>query len=137
LTYTGGDTYCIAWTTTPWTLPSNTALGVGPKIDYTVIKTYNQYTFEKITVILATKLVAKYFPAKNEELTLDAYKSGDKAIPFEIVKELKGAELVGQKYEQLMPYQQPEEGKAFEIISANFVTTEDGTGIVHLSSEFW
>ncbi|MGB1037628.1 MAG: isoleucine--tRNA ligase [Bacteroidia bacterium] len=131
-----GDTYCIAWTTTPWTLPSNTALGIGPKIDYTVIKTFNQYTFEKITVILATNLVGKYFPSKNAELKLDDYNAGDKAIPFEIVKELKGAELVGQKYEQLLPYQQPEDGKAFELIAANFVTTEDGTGIVHLAPSF-
>jgi isoleucyl-tRNA synthetase len=131
-----GDTFCIAWTTTPWTLPSNTALGVGPKIDYSVVKTYNQYTFEKITVLLATKLVNKYFSEKNAALKLEDYKAGDKIIPFEIVKEIKGAALVGQKYEQLMPYQQPEEGRAFEIIAANFVTTEDGTGIVHLAPSF-
>jgi isoleucyl-tRNA synthetase len=131
-----GDVFCIAWTTTPWTLPSNTALGIGPKIDYSVVKTYNQYTFEKITVILASKLVNKYFSSKNAELKLEDYNPGDKAIPFEIIKELKGADLVGQKYEQLMPYQQPEEGKAFEIIAANFVTTEDGTGIVHLAPSF-
>mgnify|MGYP006074609339 FL=1 len=131
-----GDTFCIAWTTTPWTLPSNTALGVGPKIDYCVVKTYNQYTFEKITVLLATKLVDKYFSEKNAALELEDYKAGDKTIPFEIVKEIKGAALVGQKYEQLMPYQQPEEGRAFEIIAANFVTTEDGTGIVHLAPSF-
>ena len=131
-----GDTLCIAWTTTPWTLPSNTALGVGPKIDYSVVKTYNQYTFEKITVLLATKLVDKYFSEKNAVLELEDYKAGDKTIPFEIVKEIKGAALVGQKYEQLMPYQQPEEGRAFEIIAANFVTTEDGTGIVHLAPSF-
>jgi isoleucyl-tRNA synthetase len=131
-----GDTFCLAWTTTPWTLPSNTALGIGPKIDYSVIKTYNQYTFEKTTVILASKLVGKYFPAKNADLKLEDYKNGDKAIPFEIVKEIKGSELVGQQYEQLMPYQQPTDGKAFEIIAANFVTTEDGTGIVHLAPSF-
>ena len=131
-----GDTFCIAWTTTPWTLPSNTALGVGPKIDYSVVKTYNQYTFEKITVLLATKLVDKYFSEKNAALKLEDYKAGDKTIPYEIVKEIKGAALVGQKYEQLMPYQQPEEGRAFEIIAANFVTTEDGTGIVHLAPSF-
>ncbi len=131
-----GDTFCIAWTTTPWTLPSNTALGVGPKIDYSVVKTYNQYTFEKITVLLATKFVDKYFSEKNAALELEDYKAGDKTIPYEIVKEIKGAALVGQKYEQLMPYQQPEEGRAFEIIAANFVTTEDGTGIVHLAPSF-
>ncbi len=131
-----GDTYCIAWTTTPWTLPSNTALGIGPKIDYTVVKTYNPYTFEKITVILASKLVGKYFSPKNENLLLLDYKAGDKVIPFEIIKELKGETLVGQQYEQLLPYKQPEDGKAFEIIAANFVTTEDGTGIVHLAPSF-
>ncbi len=131
-----GDVFCIAWTTTPWTLPSNTALGIGRKIDYSVIKTYNQYTFEKITVVLATKLVGKYFSSKNAELKLEDYNDGDKAIPFDIIKELKGTDLVGQKYEQLMPYQQPEDGKAFEIIAANFVTTEDGTGIVHLAPSF-
>ncbi len=131
-----GDTYCIAWTTTPWTLPSNTALGIGPKIDYSVVKTYNQYTFEKVNVICATKLLNKYFSEKNAELELNNYKPGDKKIPFEIVKEIKGNELVGQRYEQLMPYQQPEDGDAFKIIGANFVTTEDGTGIVHLAPSF-
>ena len=131
-----GETYCIAWTTTPWTLPSNTALGIGPKIDYSIVKTYNQYTYEKITVILASKLVSKYFSAKNAELSLADYKAGDKAIPYEIVKEIKGSELVGMHYEQLMPYQQPEDGRAFELIAANFVTTEDGTGIVHLAPSF-
>lgn len=131
-----GDTYCIAWTTTPWTLPSNTALGIGPKIDYSVVKTYNPYTFDKITVIVASKLVGKYFSQKNADLSLEEYNQGDKKIPFEVVKEVKGAELVGQNYEQLMPYQQPEDGKAFELIAANFVTTEDGTGIVHLAPSF-
>jgi isoleucyl-tRNA synthetase len=131
-----GNTYFIAWTTTPWTLPSNTALGVGPKIDYSIVKTYNQYTFEKITVILATKLISKYFSDKNSELNLADYVEGDKLIPFEIVNELKGSNLVGLKYEQLMPYHQPEDGRAFEVIGANFVTTEDGTGIVHLAPSF-
>jgi isoleucyl-tRNA synthetase len=131
-----GNTFFIAWTTTPWTLPSNTALGVGPKIDYSVVKTYNQYTFEKITVILATKLLSKYFSDKNSELNLADYVAGGKQIPFEIVKELKGIDLVGLKYEQLMPYHQPEDGRAFEVIGANFVTTEDGTGIVHLAPSF-
>ncbi len=136
LDFDWGDTFCLAWTTTPWTLPSNTALGIGPKIDYVAVKTFNPYTHKKITVVLASKLMSKYFPSKNEALALDDYKEGDKAIPFEIVKEFKGAELVGQSYEQLMPYQQPTDGKAFEIIAANFVTTEDGTGIVHLAPSF-
>jgi len=131
-----GDTFCLAWTTTPWTLPSNTALGIGPKIDYSIVKTYNPYTFKRITVILATKLVTKYFSPKNSEIQLSEYSEGDKIIPYEIVKEIKGSELVGHHYHQLMPYQQPTDGKAFEIIGANFVTTEDGTGIVHLAPSF-
>ena len=136
LDHNWGNTFFIAWTTTPWTLPSNTALGVGPKIDYSVVKTYNQYTFEKITVILATKLLSKYFSEKNSELNLADYAAGDKQIPFEIVKGLKGNDLIGLKYKQLMPYHQPEDGRAFEVIGANFVTTEDGTGIVHLAPSF-
>ena len=84
-------------------MPSNTALGIGPKIDYSVIKTYNPYTFKKITVVLATKLVEKYFPSKNKAIELADYHEGDKAIPFEIAKEIKGSELVDQKYHQLMP----------------------------------
>ncbi len=136
LNFNWGDTFCLAWTTTPWTLPSNTALGIGKKIDYSVVKTFNQYTFKKTTVILASKLVDKYFSSKNANLNLEDYNEGDKAIPFQVVKEIKGAELVGQQYEQLMPYRQPTDGKAFEIIAANFVTTEDGTGIVHLAPSF-
>jgi isoleucyl-tRNA synthetase len=134
--YNWGDTYCIAWTTTPWTLPSNTALGIGPKIDYSVVKTYNPYTFDKVTLVLATKLLSKYFKPEQAELKLEDYESGDKKIPYEIVHELKGSELVGARYEQLMPYQQPTDGDAFKLIAADFVTTEDGTGIVHLAPSF-
>ena len=133
--YEWGKTYALAWTTTPWTLPSNTALGIGPKIDYVAVKTFNQYTHEQIVVLLAKALVGKYFPEKNQELELNDYEKGDKAIPYEVIEEFKGSELAGLSYHQLMPYQQPE-GKAFEIIAADFVTTEDGTGIVHLAPSF-
>jgi len=130
-----GKLFCLAWTTTPWTLPSNTALGIGAKIDYVAVETYNAYTHEKITVILAENLVNKYFPEKNAELVMEDYEPGQKGIPFRIVARFKGAEMVGRHYHQLMPYVQPE-GRAFEIIAANFVTTEDGTGIVHLAPSF-
>ena len=130
-----GKVFCLAWTTTPWTLPSNTALGVGKKINYVAVKTYNPYTFKKITVVLAEALLQKYFNPKNAELKLSDYNEGDKNIPFEICASFKGSELAGLKYHQLLPYVQPE-GKAFEIIEADFVTTEDGTGIVHLAPSF-
>lgn len=131
-----GDIFFLAWTTTPWTLPSNTALAVGKNIDYVKVKTYNQYTFEKVTVILAKKLVNSFFPEKNAELKLEDYEAGQKAIPFEIVGKCKGSELEGVRYEQLMPYAQPEEGDAFRVLIGDFVTTEDGTGIVHLAPSF-
>jgi len=130
-----GGVYILAWTTTPWTLPSNTALAVGEKIDYLAVKTFNQYTFKPVTVILAKELVGKWFKAENAAIALADYKAGDKAIPFEVIAEFKGAELVGTKYEQLMPYTQPE-GKTFEVIAGDFVSTEDGTGIVHIAPTF-
>jgi isoleucyl-tRNA synthetase len=130
-----GKLYCLAWTTTPWTLPSNTALGIGAKIDYVAVETFNAYTHEKITVIVAEKLQGKYFSEKSADLDMEAYEAGQKLIPFKVIAHFKGAELVGRSYKQLMPYVQPE-GKAFEIIAANFVTTEDGTGIVHLAPSF-
>ncbi len=133
----------IAWTTTPWTLPSNTALTVGPKIEYVLVDTYNQYTFKPTKVVLAKKLVGKQFGGKNnvqvETLEeLKAYNSGDKKIPFYIVKEFVGKDLVGIKYEQLLDYGCEFENKqdAFRIISGDFVTTEDGTGIVHTAPTF-
>lgn len=137
-----GDVHILAWTTTPWTLPSNTALTVGPKIEYVLVKTFNQYTFEPIQVILAKPLVGKIFSGKykqaEEESQLDAYKPDDKNIPFTIVAECKGADLVGIRYEQLLPwilpYQNPE--NAFRVIAGDFVTTEDGTGIVHTAPTF-
>jgi isoleucyl-tRNA synthetase len=131
----GAESFILAWTTTPWTLPSNTALAVGEKIDYVAVKTFNQYTFKPVTVILAKDLVGKWFKAENAAIALADYKEGDKAIPFEVVAEFKGAELVGTTYEQLMPYSQPE-GRTFEVIAGDFVSTEDGTGIVHIAPTF-
>ncbi|WP_139957060.1 isoleucine--tRNA ligase [Flavicella sediminum] len=137
-----GDVHFIAWTTTPWTLPSNTALTVGPKIDYVAVKSFNQYTFEPITVILAKALVGKQFGKKfsvvENEADLANYKAGDKKIPFIIVDEYKGNDLVGAKFEQLLPYALPYENpeNAFRVIAGDFVTTEDGTGIVHTAPTF-
>ncbi len=136
-----GDVHFLAWTTTPWTLPSNTALTVGPKIDYVLVKTFNQYTFEPINVVLAKALVGKQFAKKYTEGTDEDfanYTSETKVIPYQILAEFKGADLVGIKYEQLLqyalPYQNPE--NAFRVISGDFVTTEDGTGIVHTAPTF-
>ncbi|MFN7045390.1 MAG: isoleucine--tRNA ligase [Flavobacterium sp.] len=137
-----GTVHFLAWTTTPWTLPSNTALTVGPKIDYVLVKTFNQYTFEPVNVILAKNLVGKQFGGKYFVAESDAdftnYKSEDKKIPYQILVEAKGADLVGIRYEQLLPlalpYQNPE--NAFRVISGDFVTTEDGTGIVHTAPTF-
>ena len=131
-----GPTYFLAWTTTPWTLPSNTALAVGKNISYVAIKTFNPYTFEANTVVLAKDLLGKYFPEKNAELKLSDYVAGDKAIPFEILKEFSAKDLKGIRYEQLLPYAQPEDGNAFEVVIGDFVTTEDGTGIVHIAPSF-
>jgi isoleucyl-tRNA synthetase len=137
-----GVIYFLAWTTTPWTLPSNTALTVGNKIDYVLVETYNQYTFEPIKVILAKKLVSYQFSGKfnqvEDKSELSAYNSGDKTIPFYVVKEFKGKDLVGIKYEQLLPYVLPNDNpeNAFRVIAGDFVTTEDGTGIVHTAPTF-
>ncbi|MBB4119342.1 isoleucyl-tRNA synthetase [Mesonia hippocampi] len=137
-----GDIHFIAWTTTPWTLPSNTALTVGPKIDYVWVKTYNQYTFEPITIVLAKNLVKKQFGKKfipvEDVAELQAYKKGDKKIPFYVGDSFLGSTLVGAKYEQLLPFALPAENpeNAFRVISGDFVTTEDGTGIVHTAPTF-
>ena len=130
-----GTPYFIAWTTTPWTLPSNTALCVGPKIDYVAVQSYNGYTGEKITVVLAKALLYTHFNKKAEDIALEDYKPGDKLIPFRVVGEYKGPELVGMEYEQLIPWVNPGEG-AFRVISGDYVTTEDGTGIVHIAPTF-
>ncbi|NQZ44136.1 MAG: isoleucine--tRNA ligase [Flavobacteriaceae bacterium] len=138
----GDGVYLLAWTTTPWTLPSNTALTVGPKIDYVLVKTFNQYTFEPIHVVLAQNLVNKQFSGKyvaaESPEAFTTFKPGDKKIPFEVLTAFKGTDLVGIRYEQLIdyvqPYQNPEH--AFRVISGDFVTTEDGTGIVHTAPTF-
>ena len=127
--------YILAWTTTPWTLPSNCALAVGKHIDYVTVKTYNAYTYKPITVVLAKDLVSKYFSIEDEKLSLNDYRPGDKRIPYCLGETFKGQKLINSAYEQLMPYVQPK-GKAFVIIPADFVTTEDGTGIVHTASIF-
>ena len=130
-----GNPYFLAWTTTPWTLPSNTALAVGPGIDYNVVRTYNPYSGEKITVVLANVLMGSFFSSKAAELPLEEYKKGDKLIPFEIVGRYKGSELTGMHYEQLIPWVNPGEG-AFRVIPGDYVTTDDGTGIVHIAGTF-
>src|SRR6218665_848364 len=137
-----GTVHILAWTTTPWTLPSNTALTVGPKIDYVLVKTFNQYTLEAVNVVLAKNLVGKQFgkgfAASENDEDFTNYKAGDKNIPFKTLAEFKGADLVDIRYEQLLnwalPYQNPE--NAFRVITGDFVTTEDGTGIVHTAPTF-
>ncbi len=137
-----GDIYFLAWTTTPWTLPSNTALTVGPKIDYVLVETYNQYTFRPMNVVLAKSLIGKQFDGKYKQVEakpeLLEFKEEDKKIPFYVVKEFKGKDLVGITYEQLLDFNLQFENKqnAFRVISGDFVTTEDGTGIVHTAPTF-
>jgi isoleucyl-tRNA synthetase len=127
--------YFLAWTTTPWTLPANSALAVGAGIDYVKVKTFNQYTFEPVNVILAKARVASYFNSKATDLKIEDYKSGDKLIPFKVIEEFKGKDLVGMSYDQLMPYV-PLPKPAFSVVVGDFVTTADGTGIVHISKTF-
>src|SRR5690606_27676105 len=134
--------FILAWTTTPWTLPSNTALTVGPKIEYVLVKTFNQYTFRPVTVVLAKNLVSKQFGKSffetDEISNFEKFKEGDKKIPYQILGETTGSELVGIKYDQLLKYALPYQNaeNAFRIISGDFVTTEDGTGIVHTAPTF-
>ena len=132
---TFGDAYFIAWTTTPWTLPSNTALCVGSSITYVTVKTFNPYTGVPMTCILAKDLVHAHFNIKAAELSLSTYQQGDKLVPYEVMGDYKGSELVGIEYEQLIPWMNPGTG-AFKVISGDFVTTEDGTGIVHIAPTF-
>ena len=129
------DLFFLAWTTTPWTLPSNTALCVGPTIKYVKVRTFNPYTEIPVTLILAKELLNVHFNAKNAELAIEEYKSGDKNIPFKILAEYSGNDLKGVQYEQLIEWVKPK-GKAFEVITGDFVTTEDGTGIVHIAPTF-
>ncbi len=129
------DTFLLAWTTTPWTLPSNTALAVGSQIDYAVIKTCNPYSGKPIVVILASALVEKYFDPANEGLPLDEYQAGGKKLPWSSLQVVKGHQLAGMSYQQLIPFIAPK-GDAFRVIEGDFVTTEDGTGIVHIAPTF-
>ena len=128
--------YFLAWTTTPWTLPSNTALAVGENIQYEDIQTFNQYTGEPIIVTLASALKGKYFPAENENGDFEGYTLGQKNIPWKSLKTSIGKDLAGTRYEQLLPYAQPESGDAFKVVVGDFVSTEDGTGIVHIAPSF-
>lgn len=141
-----GTPYFLAWTTTPWTLPSNTALCVGPKIDYVAVQTYNGYTGDKMTVVLAKALLYTHFNKKAEDIALEDFKPGDKLIPFKVIAEYKGTDLLGMEYKQLIPWVKPvavdNDGnwsvsdKGFRVIAGDYVTTEDGTGIVHIAPTF-
>ncbi len=126
--------YAMAWTTTPWTLPSNTGLAVGKKIEYALVDTYNPYTYERVAVLVATDLLSVYF--SGEEGDLNAYTEGDKEIPFKVVHTLKGSDLVGMRYEPVFNYATPEDGDAYIIVAGHHVSTEDGTGIVHIAPSF-
>ena len=130
------DEYFLAWTTTPWTLPSNTALAVGKDIDYDQIETFNPYTGAKIKVTLASALVGKYFSAEGAEAPLEDYTPQQKVLPWRKINTQKGSDLAGTRYHQLLPYAQPEEGDAFRVVIGDFVSTEDGTGIVHIAPSF-
>ncbi|WP_289699800.1 isoleucine--tRNA ligase [Duncaniella muris] len=130
-----GTPYFLAWTTTPWTLPSNTALAVGPDITYNIVRTYNPYSGKPVTVVAADALMGSLFNAKAKDLPLDSYSKGDKLIPYEVAAQVKGLDLVGINYEQLLPWVNPGEG-AFRVIPGDYVTTEDGTGIVHIAGTF-
>ena len=129
------NTYFLAWTTTPWTLPSNTALAVGKDIDYVNIQTFNPYTAEAVEVIVAEALMGKFFSAEGAEAEM-VFKAGDKILPWRLLHSQKGSDLAGKRYEQLLPYAQPEDGDAFRVIIGDFVSTEDGTGIVHIAPSF-
>jgi isoleucyl-tRNA synthetase len=132
---TGTDVFFLAWTTTPWTLPSNTALAMGADINYALVRTFNPYTFAPVTVILAKDLMPLYFPEKNRELAIDGYQPGDKQIPFSLLDEFRGSACEGIRYEQLISWVKPG-GEAFKVLLGDFVTTEDGTGIVHIAPTF-
>lgn len=132
---TDTDVYILAWTTTPWTLPSNTALTVGAKIEYSLVRTFNPYTGLPITVVLATELMGQYFSDADKELPLEEYEPGNKKVPFRVLRTIKGSGLKGMAYEQLLNWVKPE-GEAFKILTGDFVTTEDGTGIVHTAPTF-
>ncbi len=130
-----GDAYFVAWTTTPWTLPSNTALCVGPRFEYVCVRTYNIYSGQPISIVMARECVRNYFSPEGAEADMMAYKPGDKIVPYRIVATWNGPELVGMQYEPLLPYVKPDEG-AFRVIAGDYVSTEEGTGIVHIAPTF-
>lgn len=130
------EVFFLAWTTTPWTLPSNLGLTVGANIEYVLVSTFNQYTHLPVNVVMAKVLLGKYFKPEGENADFDAYKEGDKVIPWKILSSFKGSQLENIRYEQLLPFAQPEEGDPFRVILGDFVTTEDGTGIVHTAPAF-
>ncbi|RAJ75576.1 isoleucyl-tRNA synthetase [Chitinophaga dinghuensis] len=130
------EVFFLAWTTTPWTLPSNLGLTVGGNIEYVLVQTFNQYTHQPINVVMAKVLLGKYFKPEGENLEMDSYKEGDKVIPWKILTSFKGKDLENVRYEQLLPFAQPEEGDPFRVLVGDFVTTEDGTGIVHTAPAF-
>ncbi|MEI6454874.1 MAG: isoleucine--tRNA ligase [bacterium] len=131
-----GELYILAWTTTPWTLPSNTGLAMGKEIDYVLVKTFNPYTYTEQTVILAKELLHQYFPEKNALLEFESYHEGDKNIPFQVVGQFKGQAFENIRFEQLLPFSRPEEGDPFRVVMGDFITTDDGTGIVHIAPSF-
>ena len=131
-----GEIYCLAWTTTPWTLPSNTALAAGKKINYSLVKTFNPYTLLPVNLILARDLITKWFTVEQLDASIHDYEEGDKIIPVDIIHSFTGEHLENLRYEQLLPYAQPEEGDAFRILLGDFVTIEEGTGIVHIAPSF-
>ncbi len=132
---TDAPVYFLAWTTTPWTLPGNAALAVGASIDYLLVRTFNAYTSEPVSVVIAKDLLGKYFLPKMAGLSFSEYQPGNKNIPFRVELEIKGADLLGMRYEQILPYVQPQ-GDAFRVIAGDFVSTDDGTGIVHIAPTF-
>ncbi len=132
---TDTDLYILAWTTTPWTLPSNTALAVGAKIEYVLVRTFNPYTGTPVTVVVARELMGRYFPEKDAELPLEEYEAGNKRVPYKVLKSLSGKELEGLSYEQLLDWVNPGD-KAFRVVMGDFVTIEEGTGIVHTAPTF-
>jgi len=132
---TDSEIYILAWTTTPWTLPSNTALAVNPGIEYILVKTFNPYSGSPMTAILAKDRMDYYFSPANSNLSFDSFNAGDKNIPFRVIGSFKGSQLVGLRYEQLFPWVKPD-GDAFRIIAGDFVTTDEGTGVVHIAPTF-
>ncbi len=131
-----GEVFFLAWTTTAWTLPSNTALAIGPDITYVLVNTFNPYTNIPVSLILGKDLLHKFFPEKNADLNLEDYEPGQKNIPYKVIREFKGKNIEGIRYSQLLPFAQPKDGDAFKVVTGDFITTDEGTGIVHIAPSF-